>query len=339
MIKIAVIGCGHWGPNHIRVFNQLNDAAAVACADVSLERLQAVQRLFPEIRVTQDYHELLADPEIDAVCVAAPTNMHFQISREALKAGKHVFCEKPLALTAEECRALKDLAAAAGRILMVGHVFVFNQGIVKLKEAIDAGQLGVVQYAHAIRTNLGPFRYDVNALWDLAPHDISIFNYLFGSAPLNVSARGQKYLGSLEDVAFATLEYPHQVVANIHVSWLDPKKVRQITIVGDKKMAVWDDLDNLGPVKIYDKHVERTSLFYETYGEFQLLSREGDITIPKVGLSEPLKIQANYFVDCVREGRDPERADAGKGMDVVRTLCAIQRSMDGHGAPVDVEGM
>lgn len=335
MVKVGVIGCGHWGPNHIRIFDQMPNSQSVMCADVDEGRLAAVKRSFPDIQTTTDYRQLLASPDVDAVCIAAPTNTHYQLAKAALSAGKHVLCEKPLSLEPDESRELDALAKKAKRVLMVGHVFVFNNGIVKLKEYIDAGELGKVQYAHAIRTNLGPFRYDVNALWDLAPHDISIFNYLFDAAPENVSARGQKYLGDkLEDVAFATLSYPHRRMANIHVSWLDPKKVRQITIVGDKKMAVWDDLDNVGPIKIYDKHVERTAHYYESYGEFQLLSREGSITIPNIGFSEPLKEQAKYFIECVEKGCEPSRADAQKGFDVVRTLRAIQQSMEAQGAPV-----
>jgi len=339
VVSIGIIGCGHWGPNHIRIFNQLQNSQAIMCADLDQDRLGKIRSLFPQIKTTANYKDILKDPDVQAVCVASPTNTHFQISKEALQAGKHVFCEKPLAMRPEECLELKDLSEKAGLILMVGHVFVFNQGILKLKEYIDSGELGTVQYAHAIRTNLGPFRYDVNALWDLAPHDISIFNFLFNACPLSVSGCGQKYLGStLEDVAFATLEYPNKVIANIHVSWLDPKKVRQITIVGDKKMIAWDDLDNLGPIKLYDKHVERTSRFYESYGEFQLLSKEGDITIPQVGFSEPLKTQAQYFVECVEQKRHPDCADAKKGFDVVRALCAVQESIGRGGSPVTIKG-
>ncbi len=340
MLKVGVIGCGHWGPNHIRVFNQLPLSEAVMCADPDAARLEAVKRSFPDIQPVQDYHDILSCREIDAVCIASPTNTHYIIAKESLKSGKHVLCEKPLSLHPSECEELASLAKDQKKQLMTGHVFIFNPGIVKLKELIDSGELGHIQYAHSKRTNLGPFRYDVNAVWDLAPHDVSIFNYLFDGCPKNVSARGQKYLGNkLEDVAFATLEYPDRVVVNIHVSWLDPKKVRQITVVGDKKMAVWDDLDNIGPVKIYDKHVERTSKYYESYGEFQLLSREGNITIPNIGFSEPLKEQAQYFVTCIQEGRDPEKADAFKAAAVVKVLCAIQCSMDQNGAPVNIEEM
>lgn len=337
MIQVGIIGCGHWGPNHIRIFSQLADSNTFVCSDLDDARLENLKTLYPRLETTKDYKEIIANPDVDAVCVATPTNTHFDITKEALEAGKHVLCEKPLALKADECAILEKLAKEKNLVLMVGHVFIFNSGIRVLKEYIDSGELGRIYYAYATRTNLGPFRYDVNALWDLAPHDISIFNYLFDACPVNTSARGQKCLNdSLEDLTFTTLEYPNNLLANIHVSWLDPKKVRQITIVGDKKMAVWDDLDSDGPVKIYDKHVEKTETFYATYGEFQLLSKEGSITIPKIGFSEPLKDQGQYFIDCVKNKKNPDLSDAKKAGDVVRTLQAIQTSMDQNGLTTDI---
>ena len=338
MVHVGIIGCGHWGPNHVRIFSQLLNSKALMCADFDEGRLKTIKSLFPQIETTTDYKKILANKEIHAVCIATPTNTHYSIAKEALEHDKHVLCEKPLALTSSECEELKNLARDKNRLLMVGHVFLFNKGILWLKEYIQSEELGHIHYAYATRTNLGPFRYDVNALWDLAPHDISIFNFLFNSAPVNVSARGQKCLGnSQEDLAFATLEYPGNCMANVHVSWLDPKKVRQITIVGDKKMVVWDDLDNLGPIQLYDKHVEKTSTFYATYGEFQLLSKEGNITIPKIGFNEPLKAQAEYFINCIEQNKNPDVCDAQKGLDVTKTLCAIQQSMDRKGECVVVK--
>ncbi len=332
MISLGVIGCGHWGPNHIRIFSQLPNSRVLMCADLDDKRLASIKALYPSIETTRDYKDILNNSAIDAVVVALPTNFHYKITQEALEAGKDVLCEKPLALKAEECVSLGALAKSKSRVLMVGHIFVFNQGVVKLREYIQSGEMGAVHYAHSERTNLGPFRYDVNALWDLAPHDISIFNYLFNSSPVSVSARGHKCLGgNLEDLAFATLDYPNNVMVNVHVSWLDPKKVRQITVVGDKKMVAWDDLDIDGPIKLFDKHVERTAVYYETYGEFQLLSREGSITIPKIGFNEPLKAQALYFLECVEKKQDAALANAQKAADVVRTLAAIQDSMNRKG--------
>lgn len=337
MIKIGIIGCGYWGPNHIRIFSHLPNCQVSYCSDLNEERLKAIKNLFPQVETVKDYKKVLEDPSVDAVCIASPTNTHFALTQEALEKGKHVLCEKPLALKPEECSTLKDLAKKQKKVLMVGHVFIFNPGIVRLREYMQSGELGRIFYAHSERTNLGPFRYDVNALWDLAPHDISIFNFLLDSCPKSVSARGHKCLGNtLEDLAFVTLEYPDSVLVHIHVSWLDPRKVRQITIIGDKKMVTWDDLDNQGPVKLYDKYVERTQTYYESYGEFQLLSKEGSIMIPKVGIQEPLKLQDQYFLNCIERKEDPVLVDAQKGFDVVKTLCAIQESMDHKGAFVSI---
>jgi predicted dehydrogenase len=336
MINVGIIGCGHWGPNHVRVFSQLANSRATMCADMSEDRLKLIKNIAPSIQTTTNYKDILTNKEIDAVCIATPTNTHYAITKEALLASKHVLCEKPLALLPLECETLSKLAHEKNKILMVGHIFLFNPGITWLKEYIQSNQLGKIFYAYSTRTNLGPFRYDVNAVWDLAPHDISIFNYLFESLPVSVSAKGQKCLGShLEDLAFATLIYPNNVLVNIHVSWLDPKKVRQLTLIGDKQMVVWDDLDNIGPIKLYDKHVEKTSVFYETYGEFQLLSREGSITMPSIGASEPLKTQAQYFLSCIESQTQPDKVNAQKGHDVVKVLCAIEKSMQ-DGVPVNL---
>jgi len=337
-VNIGVIGCGQWGPNHIRIFSNFSGSNVLMCADPDEARLRDAKNIFPDIEGTQNYKDILNHPDIHAVCIAAPTDLHYALTKEALERGKHVLCEKPLATTPEECRDLKALAEEKNKVLMVGHIFLFNAGIVWLKSCIASGKLGKIHYIYSIRTNLGPFRYDVNALWDLAPHDISIFNYLFDGCPENVSGRGQKCLGeSLEDAAFATLAYPDNILANVHVSWLDPKKVRQMTIVGDKKMVVWDDLDGVGPVKLYDKHVEKTKVFYKTYGEFQLLSKEGSITIPKIEAGEPLKAQGEYFLKCIATQSPPELSDAQKGLDVVKTLCAIQSSIEQNGLSISVD--
>ena len=336
MINIGVIGCGHWGPNHIRVFSQLNGSHVVSASDLDDQRLASIGAAFPEIRLTKDYMELVSSEDVQAVCIASPTNTHYEIAKAALNAGKHVLCEKPLTLEYKESQELAELANAKGLVLMVGHIFLFNAGILWLKKFIESGELGQVHYAYSTRTNLGPFRYDVNALWDLAPHDISIFNFLFSGAPIKVSGRGHKCLGeSLEDIAFATLEYENNIMANVHVSWLDPKKVRQITVVGDKKMVVWDDLDGDGAIKVYDKQVERTSQYYETYGEFQLLSKEGSITIPKIAAQEPLKAQNTFFLDCINKKEGVDKVDANRAADVVNALNLIQQSIESGGASIE----
>lgn len=335
MTRIGIIGCGQWGPNHIRNFSNLAGSEVVLCADLSAKRLQAMREAFRWIRTTNNYKDILRDSTITAVVISTPTDTHFRIAKEALMARKDVLCEKPLCLKETEVRELIRLAGRKKRILMVGHVFLFNAGIQKLKEAIRDGECGRIYYMHSERTNLGPFRRDVNAVWDLAAHDISIFNYLLNSLPKEVAACGGRYLQqNLEDVAFISLVYPMDVLVNVHVSWLDPRKVRQITVVGDKRMMVWDDLDNVGPVRIYDKQVV-PKYFYESFGEFHLLAKEGTITIPKVDLFEPLKAQAKHFIECVDNRKTPV-SDAETGLEVVKVLTAVQKSLSKRGAPVPV---
>jgi len=335
MTSVGIIGCGHWGNNYVRLLSTLPDAYLAACADASEERLQSVHAAYPDVRTMQDADSVLADPEIDAVVIATPTSTHYDLARRALEAGKDVLCEKPLAMTAKQCNELADLADGGGRILMVGHIFVFNPGIQKLREFAAAGEYGRIYYLHSTRTNLGPFRNDCNVVWDLAPHDVSIFGYLLDAQPTEVAARGMAFLQpGVPDVTFISLTFPDQILAQIHVSWLDPRKVRQITIVGDRKMVSWDDLDHVGPIKVYDKRVTREP-FYESFGEFVLLAREGDITIPKVATTEPLKVEVSHFLECVRTRRQP-LTNGRNGADVVCVLEAIQESLDGNGVPVEV---
>ncbi len=328
-IGFAVLGAGHWGPNHIRVFNSLPSARVVGVADVDRARLQAIQTQYPNVEVTVDWRELLARPDIDAVVVATPVSTHLELVREALLAGKDVLAEKPLASTSPECESLTALAAKLGRILMVGHVFLFNAGILKLREIIRDGRLGDLYYIHATRTNLGPIRHDTNAVGDLASHDIAILNYLLDASPTHVSGTGMSYLRSTqEDVAFVSMFYPGRVMANLHVSWLDPLKVRRITVVGSKKMAVWDELAPHGPVAVHAKHVAREPVDpgLANYGDFQLLVREGEINIPLVHQTEPLRVQALQFLDAV-ESRCLNISDGTFGRDVVRVVECINESI------------
>src|SRR5262245_4017651 len=321
-ISIGVIGCGHWGPNHIRVFSSLPGSTVAAIADPDPRRLQSARQSHPAVRRLADHRELLAQDSVDAVVVAAPTRMHYQIARDALEAGKHVLVEKPLCLTTLEGEELVRLARQRDVVLMVGQVFLFHNGLLKVKELLDAGEPGKLYYIGSTRTNLGPIRQDVNAVYDLASHDVSIFNWLLGSRPLTVSAVGEAFLQEgIEDIAFISLRYPNDVLARIHASWLDPKKVREITIVGASKMITWDDLAPLGTVQVFDKSVVRDT-YYADYGHFQLLAREGDITIPRVQLEEPLRKQARCFLSAIRNGR-AEVSDGESGLEVVRTIEAI----------------
>jgi predicted dehydrogenase len=335
VLGIGVIGCGHWGPNHVRVFSQLRDSRVVACADLDAKRLEVIREQHPQVQVFPDYHEMLKLAEVDAVVVAAPTRVHYGVVKAALQANKHVLCEKPLCTDAREATELVELARARQRVLMTGHVFLFNSGIVKLKELVSNGDSGRIYYLRALRTNLGPVRRDVNSVFDLATHDIAIFNWVLNSRPESVSAVGGQFLqAGVEDVAFISLRYPNHVLGHIQVSWLDPKKLREIVVVGDKKMVIWDELAPAGPVTIYDKTVVRHEN-YEDFGQFQLLAREGDITIPKVRLEEPLKVQNRFFLKCIGEGRLPMN-DGPFAVDVVKVLEAIEKSLQSGGAPAPV---
>jgi predicted dehydrogenase len=333
-ISIGVIGCGHWGPNHIRNFHTLPGVRVAWAVDPNPARRRHVAALYERVRVTASPDDVLTDRSVAAVVVATPTATHHQIALSAIRAGKHVLCEKPLAIRSSECDELVAAAADRGVVLMAGHVFIFNAGILKLKELLAFNDLGRVYYASAVRTNLGPIRDDVNAAYDLASHEISIFNFLFEASPLTVSASGRAFLkAGVEDVVFVTFTYPNDVIVAIEATWLNPKKVRQITIVGEKKMATWDDLAS-GPVAIYDKGVAREP-YYDSYGEFHLLTREGDVTIPKIDLEEPLKRQARFFIDAIRKG-SATICSGERGRDVVRTLEAIEESMRLGGTSVTV---
>jgi predicted dehydrogenase len=324
-VRIAVIGFGQWGPNHVRNFREVEGCSIAGICDSSETRLELARRQFPGIATTRDARTLLRSDDIDAVVVATPVRNHFKWVRAALSAGKDVLCEKPLALTSAESRILCAAAKKNRRILMVGHVFLYNPGTLHLKQAIDRGELGRIYYMDAVRTNLGPVRSDVGVVYDLASHDISIFNYLLDSRPVSVSAVGGAFLQKgIEDIGFLTLTYPRGIICHVHTSWLNPRKVRQLTIVGDQKMAVWDDMNTLEPIRYYDKGVVPKN--YSSFGEFHMILRDGVITIPKLKLFEPLLRQDQDFVACVRSRRTPT-ASAQFGADVVRVLEAARDSL------------
>jgi predicted dehydrogenase len=327
LLRLGVIGCGHWGPNHIRVFSQLKGCAVVAIADASEQRLSVVCELFPQVRGFRDHRELLREGGVDAVVVVTPTRTHFTVVTDALNAGKHVLCEKPLCTEPAEGEQLVALARQQKLVLMVGHIFLFNPGILKVKELIDSGEIGTIRSLSAVRTNLGPVRGDVNAAWDLASHDIAVFNWLLGAEPENVQAMGAAFLQpGIEDVVNISLKYPGNVLGSIQCSWLDPKKVRQMTVVGSQRMITWDDLALSNPVAVYEKSVE-TKREVTDYGEFLRLSmRDGDVRLPKVQGEEPLKAQDSAFARAVREGSVP-RSDGNFALGVVRTLRRIAEAL------------
>jgi predicted dehydrogenase len=332
---IGVIGCGYWGPNLIRNFYIARKSRVSMCADLDLERLEHMHELYPTLRITRDYHEILADPEVNAVAIATPVSTHYRIGMDALRANKHVFIEKPLALSSDHCSEMATLAGERQRVLMVGHTFVYTAAVNKIRELIQSGELGTIHYINATRVNLGVFQPDINVIWDLAPHDISIMNYILGSRPERVAAHGKcSVRPGVEDVAFIDLAYPEGVIANIHVSWLDPCKIRRTTVVGSRKMLVYDDVSSLEKIRVYDKGVN-VPPHYDSFGEFSLSYRFGDILTPRLDDSEPLKVECRHFIDCMETGQRPH-SDSEEGLAVVRVLEAACDSMRREGRLVDI---
>jgi len=334
MIRIGQIGVGAWGKNLLRNFATLGDCQVVACSDLDSGVLERVEDTYPHIRVSPDPLEVIKNPEVQAVVVATPASTHYGLAKQALQVGKDVFVEKPLTLSLKDAEDLVDTAERQGRILMVGHLMEYHPALVQLKQYIDEGQLGEVYYIYSTRVNLGKIRKDENALWSFAPHDISMALYLLGEEPKRVAAVGQYYLQvGVEDVAFLTLHFCDRIMAHIHVSWLDPHKIRKLTVVGSKKMAVFDDTQSAEMIRLYDKGVDQV-FDYETYGE-ALSLRVGDVIIPRVKMSEPLRIECQHFLDCIARRRPP-RSDGQDGLRVVRVLEAAQQSMDQGGRPVEI---
>jgi predicted dehydrogenase len=329
-----VIGCGYWGPNLIRNFINLKEADVRIASDLDEGRLRHMKQLYPSLTTTTDYREIIKDESIDAVVIATPVSTHYQLAAEALEAGKHVFCEKPLTQSVDEGVKLVVLADENNRTLMVGHTFVYTAAVNKVKDLIRSGELGDIHYMSTARVNLGLFQEDINVVWDLAPHDVSIMNYILGSRPAAVSAVGHSYIQpGIQDVSFVTLRYPGSILANLHVSWLNPNKIRSTTVVGSKKMLVYDDISSLEKIRIYDKGVDVIP-HYDTFGEFQLSYRYGDIHIPKLDEAEPLKMECQHFIDCI-EGSEP-RSSGRHGLEVLIVLDAIDKSMSQNGTEIEI---
>ncbi len=337
MIKMGVIGCGYWGPNLIRNFHNNPEVEIVAIADIDSDRLTRVGGLYPNATQTADHRDIVNDPSVDAVVVATPVSSHYPLGMDVLQSGKHLFLEKPMAASAEECRRLNDAADKGGLVIMVGHTFLFAPAVRKIKALMADGDLGDIYYVSITRVNLGIFQKDVNVVWDLAPHDVAMLNHLFGANPTVVSATGRSYVQvekGIEDVAFVTLEYPGRQIAHIHVSWLDPNKIRQMTFVGSRKMLVYDDVSPTEKIKVYDKGVE-IQPHYDSFGEFQLQLRSGDIFSPRVDMAEPLKIEAQHFVDVIKG--DAEAITSGQqGLEVVEVLEKACQSIKDDGQPVEL---
>lgn len=334
MISLAVIGAGHWGPNLIRNFQDSDRSRVLWVSDIDPSRLEAVQRRHPGVGLTTDAIEAIADPAVAGVVVSTPTQTHYRLVREALLGGKHVFVEKPLAGCRREAEELAALAESKRLVLLVDHVFLYNPAVRRAKAYLDAGELGRVHYVSCVRTNLGPIRIDVNASWDLAAQDVAILNYWLGALPASASASGGAWLNpGVEDAVFATLRYPGNVLAHAHCSWLHPRKTREITIVGERKMLTFDDMNWTEPLRLYDKQVaeQRTEAsFVDTLEEFRSIVRDGDVWIPKIGMGEPLRAACEHFLDCIERGELP-LTNGRLGAEVVRVLEAIERSLRNGG--------
>ena len=329
MIGIGVIGCGYWGPNILRNFSALESCSVRAICDLDPQRLEKLGRLYPALRTETDYQKLLANPEIEAVSICTPVHTHYALAMAALEAGRHVLIEKPLTHSVETAEKLVERAQELGRTLQVDHTFVYSGAVRKIRSIIEAGELGDILYLDSVRVNLGLFQPDVNVLWDLAPHDVSIISHLIERQPLWVSAVGSTHYGAHESQAYVTLKYDEAVIAHIHVNWLAPVKLRQTLIGGSRKMIVYDDLEPSEKIRVYEKGV---SLNGDSASRMQALVdyRMGDMNAPYLEKTEPLERVCRTFVDAVQNGTQPP-TDGRAGLEVVRVLEAAEKSIRKNG--------
>jgi predicted dehydrogenase len=337
-IKVGVVGCGYWGPNLIRNLQQSPECQLKLVCDMNEKRLSHMRRLYPDLATTSRFEDLLNGADIDAVVIATPVRLHYEMARACLSAGKHVFIEKPMARSVAEAEELVAFAEHQGLVLMVGHTFLFSPAVRRMKEIIDAGDIGQLQYVSAHRLNLGLFQKDINVTWDLAPHDISIVLHLLDELPVSVSCQGSSHVTrGIEDVTMMYLTFAKNRCAFIHNSWLDPKKVRQMTVVGSQRMIVYDDTEPLEKLKIYDARVE-VPPHYDTFAEFTYSYHYGDAYVPYIKQDEPLKLECQHFLECIREGCTP--ITGGRlGLDVVRILEASGESLRQQGASVAISSL
>ena len=334
MINVAIVGLGYWGPNYLRIFNELKESTIEYCCDLDQANLDKIKDLFPDVKTTNDYKEVAESSNVDAVIITTPLNTHFKLAEDFLRNGKHVLIEKPFTSTSEEAIKLIEIAEKKDITLMVGHVYVYNPSVQKIKEVIS-DKLGKLYYVRAERLGLGPIRKHANALWDLCTHDISIATYLFDSIPENVSTQGGSFIQEgVEDIVFLTLNFPNNVLYNIYASWIAPEKIRKTTVVGSDAMVVFDDVNKSEMIKVYDRKIN-TELLNSTpeYSDHQSIVNIGDIHIPMVEQSEPLKKQAKHFLDCISNNKKPI-TDGYEGLKVIKILEAAERSMKNKGESV-----
>ncbi len=331
MTGIAVVGAGAWGKNHIRVFSELPSVRLKYICDLDDSKLSSLQNSYPQSKMIRELNPILQDPEIKGVVISSSAVSHHDLARAILMADKDVLVEKPMALTVKDAEEMLKVAETRKRVLMVGHLLIYHPVVDRLKEMVGSGELGNIHYVYTQRVNLGVIRQDENALLSFAPHDLSVVLHLIEEEPIVVSAHGESYIQKeIEDVVFVNLRFQDGRMANIHLSWLDPHKLRKITIVGSKKMVVFDDMETSEKLRIYDKGVKNLS--YDTYGEYLSL-RFGDITIPNIKMMEPLRAEAEHFIRCIETRKEP-KTGGRDGLKVVRILAAAQQSLKEKGIPV-----
>ncbi len=333
-INIGIIGLGDWGRNHVRIFSSLDDCTLTHVCDVSDKGINLARKISLSSMSTKSFKEVVTNSTIDAIIIATTSETHYEIARDALLEGKHVFVEKPFVLRLDHAEELIEIAAQHNRVLMVGHLLLHHPIVKEMKKRIESEELGDVLYIYSTRINLGKVRSNENALWSFAPHDISTMNYLIGNQPVSVNATGQSFLNhNIHDAVFFSLNYPNKVFGHGHVSWLDPHKKRSITVVGSKKMFVFDDTESNDKLKIHDKGINVDSS-YQTFGEYMTL-RQGDVSIPFVKMVEPLIAQAREFISCIRENRQPVN-NGEEGLQVLKILLACQESLSQGGKPISI---
>jgi len=333
-LRFAVVGYGYWGPQLVRNLDRIPNAEVARIVDLSSVRRQTARLEFPGAQVVGRFEEAL-ESDVDAVVIATPIRTHYELARRALEQGKHVLVEKPLTASSAEAEELVTLADSVGRVLMVGHTFMYNPAVETLRRLVQERTVGNVLYIDSSRTNLGIFQPDINVMWDLAPHDISILCYILDQAPISVSAHGGAYVQpKLHDVVYLTLKFPNGALAQVHVSWLNPAKIRRFTVVGDKQMVIYDDVAATEKIRVFDHGVDRPPMT-STFGEFQLSYRYGDIVSPHIFWTEPLAAQCRHFMQAILEGVTP-RSDARNGLLIVRVLEAAEYSLANDGVLVPI---
>jgi len=332
-VSVGVVGCGYWGPLLIRNFRDVPNCNLKAVCDASDARLKHIKRLYPEVATVPDWERFLTDFELDAIVIATPVKFHHALAQKSLLAGKHTFIEKPMAASSAECENLIEIAESKGLVLMVDHTFLFSSAVRKIAELVRAGDIGDIRYINSRRLNLGLFQKDINVAWDLAPHDISIILHVLGEPPIAVNCQGNAHVTpAVEDVTNISLTFRQKRFATIQSSWLEPRKVREMTIVGSRRMIVYDDLQTHEKIKVYDVRVERPP-HYDTFAEFQYSYHYGDSYIPHLNQEEPLKEVCRHFIDCIETGAQPV-SGGREGLELVRILEAASTSLKANGAAV-----